>query len=76
LSDVGYKYVNLDDCWMDENRTSDGHFIPDKAAFPSGMAKLGEHIHSKGLLYGIYSSAGTHTCQKRAGSLDHEEIDA
>jgi alpha-galactosidase len=25
LDKLGYKYINLDDCWNSENRTSDGH---------------------------------------------------
>lgn len=40
------------------------------------MKALGDYIHSKGLKYGIYSSAGTLTCQGRAGGLDHEDVDA
>ena len=76
LADLGYKYVNVDDCWMQADRTEDGHFIIDEAAFPSGMKALGDYIHSLGLYYGIYSSAGTMTCQRRAGSLGYEDIDA
>ena len=30
----------------------------------------------KGLKFGLYSDAGTGTCQKRPGSKDHEAIDA
>lgn len=40
------------------------------------MKALGDYIHSKGLKYGIYSSAGNMTCQRRAGSLYYEDIDA
>jgi len=25
LDKLGYNYVNVDDCWLEENRTSDGH---------------------------------------------------
>jgi len=62
LDKVGYNYLNLDDCWMEKNRTTDGHLIVDSKAFPSGMKKLGDYVHSKGLLFGIYNSAGTMTC--------------
>ena len=48
----------------------------DPETFPSGMKALGDYIHSKGLKFGIYSSAGTHTCEGRAGSLGNEQIDA
>jgi alpha-galactosidase len=40
------------------------------------MKSLADHIHGKGLKLGLYSSAGTFTCQGRAGGLDHEDIDA
>mmetsp|Transcript_3634 Transcript_3634/g.2691 ORF Transcript_3634/g.2691 Transcript_3634/m.2691 type:complete len:224 (+) Transcript_3634:281-952(+) len=40
------------------------------------MKAVGDYIHSLGLKFGIYSSAGTLTCQERAASLDHEEVDA
>lgn len=40
------------------------------------MKAMGDYIHSKGLKYGIYSSAGNLTCQGRAGSLYHEDVDA
>lgn len=59
---MGYIYLNIDDCWMLSDRTPDGHFIPDPRTFPSGMRNLGDYIHSKGLKYGIYSSAGNLTC--------------
>ncbi|CAG8497172.1 2082_t:CDS:10 [Dentiscutata erythropus] len=37
---------------------------------------LADYIHDKGLLFGIYSDAGTNTCGGLPGSLDHENIDA
>jgi hypothetical protein len=37
---------------------------------------MGDYIHGKGLKYGIYSDAGTLTCAKYPGSLDHEQLDA
>lgn len=40
------------------------------------MKAIGGYLHERGLKFGIYSSAGTLTCEGRAGSLDHEEIDA
>lgn len=33
------------------------------------MAALADYIHSKGLLFGLYSDAGNATCQGRPGSL-------
>ena len=40
------------------------------------MKAVGDYIHSLGLKFGIYSSAGTKTCQGLAGSLDYEDVDA
>jgi alpha-galactosidase len=45
LDKLGYNYVNLDDCWMELERTNEGHFIVDTEAFPSGMKSLGDYIH-------------------------------
>jgi hypothetical protein len=68
-------YVNVDDCWQ-TTRGSDGQIQIDNDRFPNGMKALGDYIHSKGLKFGIYSSAGVQTCEGRAGSLNYEEIDA
>jgi alpha-galactosidase len=68
--------VNVDDCWLEVNRTESGHMQPDRTTFPSGIKNLADYIHSKGLLFGIYNSAGTKTCAGRAGSLHHEQTDA
>ena len=72
---AGYRYLNLDDCWAAASRDPDGRLAADPGAFPSGMAALGDHIHSRGLLFGIYSSAGNETCAGRAASLGHEVVD-
>ncbi|KAB5531402.1 alpha-galactosidase [Coniochaeta sp. 2T2.1] len=75
LRDVGYNYVVLDDCWSD-GRDADGYLVADKIRFPRGMKFVADSIHEKGLLYGMYSSAGEYTCARYAGSLDHEKHDA
>ena len=74
LDKAGYKYVNVDDCWA-ESRDTTGKIVPDTTAFPDIVAMI-EHVHSKGLLFGLYSDAGTMTCAKRPGSLGHEGTDA
>ena len=76
LDKVGYQYVNVDDCWLLEERDKDGHIIVDPKAFPSGMRALSDYIHSKGLKFGLYSSAGYFSCEHRAGSMGNEETDA
>ncbi|XVF32500.1 hypothetical protein REPUB_Repub17cG0088100 [Reevesia pubescens] len=77
LAKLGYKYINLDDCWGAASRDSKGNLAPNASKFPSGMKALAYYLHSKGLKLGIYSDAGTKTCSKTMpGSLDHEEQDA
>jgi alpha-galactosidase len=76
MRDAGYTYVNIDDCWEAPQRDASGNLTTDSARFPGGMKALADYVHAKGLKIGIYSSAGTGTCQKRPASLDHEIADA
>ncbi|MEV6301144.1 glycoside hydrolase family 27 protein [Actinoplanes sp. NPDC051861] len=84
LKDLGYEYVNIDDCWAARERDSDGRLQPDRDRFPDGIKPIVDYVHSKGLKFGIYSSAGTWTCQTaetgpwqgQPGSLGHERVDA
>ncbi|MFI1868056.1 NPCBM/NEW2 domain-containing protein [Streptomyces jumonjinensis] len=78
LKDAGYEYVNVDDCWAAEKRDPlTGRLTHHPTRFPSGIKALADYVHSKGLKFGIYTSAGTQTCARTMpGSLDHEEIDA
>ena len=74
LIELGYNYMNLDDCWQisrDENDT-----IQVDPHFPNGLEPLIEYAHSKGLKFGLYSDAGNYTCQLRPGGYGYEEIDA
>jgi alpha-galactosidase len=75
MKNAGYEYIIIDDCWQ-VGRDDNGRIIVDKKKFPSGMKYLVDYIHGKGLKFGIYSDAGTHTCGGRPGSLNYEEIDA
>jgi alpha-galactosidase len=74
LSEAGYNYVNLDDCWQ-SGRDANGKIIVDPA-FPNGIKPLADYAHKRGLLFGLYSDAGYKTCAGRPGSLGYEEIDA
>ncbi len=76
MRDAGYTYVVVDDCWMATERSADGRLQADPVTFPSGMKALGDYVHGLGLKFGIYSSAGSRTCEGRPASRDHEEIDA
>ncbi|KAH9871154.1 hypothetical protein J1614_006729 [Plenodomus biglobosus] len=79
LKDLGYTYVNIDDCWSDKEKRRDnvtGRILPDYNKFPQGIKHTADEIHKLGLKLGIYSDAGTSTCGGFAGSLGHEELDA
>jgi len=76
LFDAGYTYLNLDDCWQVSRNTLTNRIQEDPVRFPSGMAALVKYVHSKGLKFGLYSDAGTKTCESRPGSLGYEELDA
>jgi alpha-galactosidase len=75
MKDAGYDYIVIDDCWQ-VDRDAQGNVIADPKRFPSGMKALADYVHSKGLKFGLYSDAGTLTCQKRPGSRGYEFQDA
>ena len=75
MRDAGYVYLVIDDCWQ-VDRDAQGNILPDPQRFPSGMKALADYVHSKGLKFGLYSDAGTLTCQKRPGSRGYEFQDA
>ena len=73
---AGYDYVNIDDCWLEKQRDSNGQLVPDPSKFPDGIKAVADYVHSKGLKLGIYEDAGTATCAGYPGSLGHEATDA
>lgn len=75
LSDVGYKYIFMDDGWQG-GRNNRNEMIPDPKKFPSGIKALADYVHSKGLRLGIYSDAAQFTCAGYTASLGFEEQDA
>jgi len=85
MADVGYQYVNIDDCWMAKVGSED----PALAAEPRGasepirpnkhfpdMKGLADYVHRKGLKIGLYTSPGPRTCAGYEGTWQHERIDA
>ncbi|MFD8419409.1 NPCBM/NEW2 domain-containing protein [Streptomyces sp. NPDC059466] len=78
LKDAGYQYVNLDDCWALPSRDADGKLVPDPVRFPDGIKAVADYVHAKGLKLGVYTSAGTKTCDSAGfpGALGHEYSDA
>ena len=76
LKDVGYEYVVIDDCWALKQRDENGRLVADPAKFPNGIKALADYIHSKGLKFGMYSCAGSRTCDGYPSSFGYEFIDA
>jgi len=76
LARLGYKYVNLDDCWMASTRAADGQLQADPTRFPHGIKWLAGQVHAMGLKLGIYESVGTTTCEGLPGSFGHYQQDA
>jgi alpha-galactosidase len=61
LKASGYIYVNVDGGWYlnpDAEVDAFGRWVADRARFPSGMAALGDDIHSLGLKFGLYVTPG------------------
>jgi alpha-galactosidase len=75
MAAAGYKYVNIDDCWMN-GRDSSGNLLADTSKFPSGIKSLADYVHGKGLKLGIYESPGPTTCAGKTGSQGHDAQDA
>ncbi|OCK81502.1 glycoside hydrolase family 27 protein [Lepidopterella palustris CBS 459.81] len=63
LRDLGYQYIVLDDCWS-IGRNESGYLVADHT------------LHSMGMKFGMYSSAGIMTCARYPGSLGYEQKDA
>jgi len=76
LKDLGYTYVNIDDCWTTKSRDSSGNLVPDPNKWPNGIKSVADKIHSMGLKLGLYGCAGTKTCAGYPGSQGHETQDA
>ncbi|WP_327031243.1 ricin-type beta-trefoil lectin domain protein [Micromonospora sp. NBC_01740] len=83
LRDLGYRYVVVDDCWFNPDRDAQGNLQAHPQRFPSGMKALGDYLHSRGLLFGLYQAPLDQTCAQyfdafpgSTGSLGHEYQDA
>ncbi len=85
LANHGWRYINIDDCWMVKRDSSDpaiGGATRDECGrilcnslFPD-MKALTDYIHSRGLKIGLYTSPGPYTCQAFEGAWQHEQNDA
>ena len=74
---AGYTYVNLDGGWNLRARSVQGRLQPNPRLFPRGIQPVVDYVHSLGLKFGIYASAGTRNCAgSSAGSYGHYRQDA
>ena len=76
MQGLGYRYVVIDDAWHESVRDDNGDLTENRWAFPHGLRWLADQIHGRGLRFGLYTDAGTRTCQGYPGSLGHEASDA
>lgn len=63
LRELGYEYVNIDDCWSDKTKRRDPQskeLIADSQKFPKGISHTADRIHAMGFKLGIYSDAGVY----------------
>jgi alpha-galactosidase len=83
MRDAGYRYVVVDDCWFDPQRTASGELRGDPVRFGGGMKALADYVHRRGLKFGLYEVPTERTCAQRGGvypgmtgSAGHEAQDA
>lgn len=48
--DLGYEYVNIDDCWLARERDDQGRLQADPDRFPSGMSGLAKYVSGFGII--------------------------
>lgn len=76
LSELGYKYVVLDDgCYNNERQNGKLTNFPER--FPSGFKALADFVHEKGLKFGMYNDVGSRLCSGlEVGTCGFEDLDA
>ena len=82
IAQAGYKYINLDDCWMKIQKDSKGRQVPDPLKFPpsqpgltDGIEIVANYLTNLKLQMGIYTAMGQKTCAGHAGSCGSEVLD-
>eukprot|EP00418_Pyrodinium_bahamense_P006213 CAMPEP_0179024096 /NCGR_PEP_ID=MMETSP0796-20121207/7277_1 /TAXON_ID=73915 /ORGANISM="Pyrodinium bahamense, Strain pbaha01" /LENGTH=497 /DNA_ID=CAMNT_0020720043 /DNA_START=48 /DNA_END=1541 /DNA_ORIENTATION=+ len=68
--EAGYTGIHVDDCWMQKG--SGSAFQADGARFPSGLSALGDHLHKRGVKFGLYTAESPTTCAGYPASAGHE----
>lgn len=73
LADLGYQYVNIDDCWSQKVRQNQ-KLVPDVTRFQD-ISVLAEELHDNKLKIGLYGDCGTSTCEGYPGQLEEKSSD-
>lgn len=74
LAAKGWNVVQVDDGWQAAQRLADGT-LPGNTRFPD-MPGLAQHLHQRGLQFGLYASPGATSCGGLPGSWRFEAPDA
>ncbi|KAG9247331.1 glycoside hydrolase family 27 protein [Calycina marina] len=67
---AGYNRINLDDCWSNFDRASNGSMAWNAEKFPRGLSWLTNYLNSLGFIAGIYTDAGILSCGGFPGAYD------
>ena len=57
MQSLGYRYINLDECWQQQTRDAAGYRRFDPARLPDGIDALSEWIQKRGLSLGLYATS-------------------
>ena len=86
LAAAGYRTVVVDDCWMERGADGELHGITrwgshrspsQQPGFDAELSVYVATLHAKGFRAGLYTTAGTTTCQRvAAGEAGHQQVDA
>ena len=75
LTDMGWHYVNIYDCWQRNARNQNNRILYGNNRFPD-IQDLASQLHDSGLKLGLYSAPASTTCQGYPGSAGNEYTDA
>ena len=76
MQDIGYQYINLDDCWgVRNNQTYEIEGDPER--FPEGMPAFIDKLQVLGFKFGLYTDWGPNGCHHPfTGSWPYYQQDA
>jgi alpha-N-acetylgalactosaminidase len=57
---VGYEYINIDDCWLEKERSYTGQLVPDRLRFPYGLHDLSDYVSYNMLHHPLVVRTGHH----------------